>query len=45
MSQPQPSDDAVYICPMHKDVRQNGSGKYPQCGMAPLMAAAMMLMK
>ena len=23
----------VYTCPMHRDVRQNGPGKCPKCGM------------
>jgi hypothetical protein len=36
MSQPQPSGGPVYTCPMHKDVRQAGPGKCPQCGMALL---------
>ena len=35
MSQ-QPSGGSVYICPMHKDVRQSGPGKCPHCGMALL---------
>lgn len=26
--------EPVYICPMHKDVRQAGPGKCPHCGMA-----------
>ena len=34
MSQPQPSSEAVYTCPMHKDVRQTGPRKCPRCGMA-----------
>ena len=24
----------AHICPMHSDVRQSASGKYPRCGMA-----------
>jgi hypothetical protein len=36
MSQPQPSGGQVYICPMHKDVRQAGPGPCPKCGMALL---------
>jgi hypothetical protein len=32
----QPSGGQIYICPMHKDVRQAGPGKCPQCGMALL---------
>ena len=35
MSTPQTSEQ-VYICPMHKDVRQAGPGKCPHCGMALL---------
>jgi hypothetical protein len=27
------SSAAVYICPMHADVRQAGPGKCPKCGM------------
>lgn len=27
----QPS--TVYTCPMHRDVRQNGPGRCPKCGM------------
>ena len=23
----------VYLCPMHRDVRQQGPGKCPRCGM------------
>ncbi len=23
----------VYLCPMHRDVRQQGPGKCPKCGM------------
>jgi len=26
----------VYLCPMHRDVRQQGPGKCPKCGMALL---------
>jgi hypothetical protein len=32
----QPSGAQVYTCPMHKNVRQAGPGKCPQCGMALL---------
>jgi hypothetical protein len=35
MSPPQDGGQ-VYICPMHKDVRQAGPGKCPKCGMALL---------
>ena len=28
------TDGPIYICPMHKNVRQSGPGKCPQCGMA-----------
>ncbi|MEW6489546.1 MAG: heavy metal translocating P-type ATPase [Thermodesulfobacteriota bacterium] len=28
------SEDAVYTCPMHPDVRQEGPGNCPKCGMA-----------
>lgn len=34
MSEPQPSGEQVYICPMHKDVRRPSPGKCPHCGMA-----------
>ena len=34
MSEPQPSSEQVYICPMHKDVRRPNPGKCPHCGMA-----------
>jgi hypothetical protein len=36
MSEPQPSGEQVYICPMHKDVRRPNPGKCPHCGMALL---------
>ena len=36
----QPSGGQVYICPMHKDVRQAGPGKCPKCGMALLPEGA-----
>jgi hypothetical protein len=36
MSERQPSGGAVYICPMHKDVRQPSPGPCPKCGMALL---------
>ncbi len=29
-----PDGGQVYICPMHKNVRQTGPGKCPECGMA-----------
>lgn len=29
-------DKAIYVCPMHGDVRQPGPGKCPTCGMALL---------
>ena len=32
----QPSGGQVYICPMHKDVREARPGKCPKCGMALL---------
>ena len=31
-----PNGTQVYTCPMHKDVRQAGPGKCPECGMALL---------
>src|SRR5262245_1947540 len=31
---PPPSDDVVYTCPMHPEVRQRGPGSCPKCGMA-----------
>jgi len=31
---PGPDEHAVYTCPMHPDVRQEGPGDCPQCGMA-----------
>ncbi len=33
MSSPQ-QGERIYICPMHKAVRQAGPGKCPTCGMA-----------
>lgn len=36
----EPSGEPVYICPMHKDVRQAGPGKCPKCGMALLPEGA-----
>jgi hypothetical protein len=36
----QPSGGQVYTCPMHKDVRQTGPGKCPECGMALLPEGA-----
>lgn len=29
-----PSNKAIYTCPMHPEVRQNGPGACPICGMA-----------
>ena len=29
---------AIYVCPMHADVRQTGPGKCPTCGMDLLPA-------
>ena len=29
-----PSHDAIYVCPMHPEVRQRGPGSCPKCGMA-----------
>jgi heavy metal-binding protein len=26
-------ESAIYFCPMHSDVRQQGPGKCPKCGM------------
>ncbi len=34
MSTPTAASGRVYICPMHKNVRQSGPGKCPECGMA-----------
>jgi hypothetical protein len=28
-----PSDDAIYSCPMHPEVKQNEPGRCPKCGM------------
>lgn len=28
------SEDAIYTCPMHPEIRQNGPGSCPKCGMA-----------
>jgi len=39
MSDPQ-DGGPVYICPMHKDVRQASPGKCPKCGMALLPEGA-----
>jgi len=36
----EPSGGPVYICPMHKDVRQASPGKCPKCGMALLPEGA-----
>ncbi len=30
---PKPSVQAIYLCPMHADVRQASPGKCPKCGM------------
>ena len=30
--------DTIYVCPMHRDVRRQGPGKCPTCGMALLPA-------
>lgn len=29
-----PEEEAIYTCPMHPEVRQNGFGSCPKCGMA-----------
>jgi Cu+-exporting ATPase len=31
---PPPADERLYTCPMHPEVRQQGSGACPKCGMA-----------
>jgi hypothetical protein len=31
---PDPSTDLAYVCPMDPDIRSNGPGKCPRCGMA-----------
>jgi hypothetical protein len=31
---PNPSIDLSYVCPMDRDIRSNGPGKCPRCGMA-----------
>jgi hypothetical protein len=31
---PDPAKDLVYVCPMDRDIRSNGPGKCPRCGMA-----------
>ena len=31
---PAPRKDAIYVCPMHPEVRQKGPGACPKCGMA-----------
>ena len=36
----EPTGGPVYICPMHKDVRQTSPGKCPKCGMALLPEGA-----
>lgn len=36
----EPTGGPVYICPMHKDVRQASPGKCPKCGMALLPEGA-----
>ncbi len=30
---PNPSTNTIYMCPMDKDIRSNGPGKCPRCGM------------
>jgi len=30
---PNPSTDLAYVCPMDRDIRSNGPGKCPRCGM------------
>jgi Heavy metal binding domain len=30
---PSPDSGQVYLCPMHRDVRQASAGKCPKCGM------------
>src|SRR5947208_8150471 len=30
---PTPSVDLAYVCPMDRDIRSNGPGKCPRCGM------------
>ncbi len=32
-SPPSSAVEAVYVCPMHPEVRQGSSGKCPKCGM------------
>jgi hypothetical protein len=32
-STPNPSTDLAYVCPMDRDIRSNGPGKCPRCGM------------
>lgn len=34
MIAPEQAGGQVYICPMHKNVRQSDPGKCPECGMA-----------
>jgi hypothetical protein len=29
----QPTPTPIYICPMHRDIRQSTPGKCPKCGM------------
>jgi hypothetical protein len=31
-----PASGQIYLCPMHRDVRQVGPGECPKCGMALL---------
>ena len=33
-SRPSETDDRIYTCPMHPEVRQKGPGSCPKCGMA-----------
>ena len=37
--------EGLYTCPMHPDVRQNGAGACPQCGMALELVAAPAMLK
>src|SRR4249919_3480286 len=30
---PNPATDLAYVCPMDRDIRSNGPGKCPRCGM------------
>ena len=33
MNSPRTDDNATYVCPMHSEVRQEGPGECPKCGM------------